>query len=1091
MLKRNLLVLAAMLFAGMGFAGFERAEVKWQFPRPNCHEGIPFGNAQSGYLVFGGDNVLKVTVGRDDTWDHRGGYAWYEDQNYTNIAAVLRTKDEKQLKALFRPPEYKYGDPKNPTIIPIGRYEFTLPPEMHLLKGELDTATGIAEITLAKGEDDEKVGTVKLAMDRQSGVLAIEWPDDVTVTGKAIPAWKQKWYSTDGETPLCLPAPVPVAIDGGEGFVQPIPADPDTGSGFVTRNGESFMVAVRGETVESAADATRTALEQAAKLGAKGIRKNSKDYWRQWWNETPEIEVPDPLIREIHDLGMYKFGSMAGSDGVPATLQGPWIEDYRLPPWHGDYHFNINVQLCYWPAFRGNHLETLKPLFRMVLGWRPLMRENARKFAGIPDGYMLAHSVDDRGTTIGGYWSGTMDFAVSPWICQMMMRYVRMSGDRKFLKDEGAYDFMKGVMRMLRAIMHEDAKGFSYPVSTSPEYDKLGGWGKNSSFQLAATHRLVKDLIEAAQMLGEPIDPMWREVQGKLPLASFKNGWGGEIELWQGLTLPETHRHHSHLAGFVPFDILDMDQWYIKDSLKKTLFSEEWFGQGWWSGWSFGWYSMLQTRWGNADAAEWLLKTWERMYTNPGHGSRHDVYFPGLCVMRRGTNARAYGVVGDAKDEEIMQIDGAMACTAAIHAMMVDESFGKLYVFRGAPERWRDCSFRNVLTDYGVLVSGERRKGKVTYVEFKAKRGGHIRLVSPWHPGALIEFGLKAGETRRITAADPWKWTDQMQSDWDKLKIEVKSTKDGTMQPAYFHMPETMKPGAKVPLLVVLHSWSFGYTKLDPATWGINECNRRGWAFLYPHFRGPNKTPEGLGSDLAVQDIADQVEWAKANHPIDPDRVYILGGSGGGHMALLMAGRHPEIWAGVYAACPPADIKLWYELCQQMEPGNGNRAYANDIKTACGGTPAEKPEEYRNRSATTWLHQAKNVPIQICTGLHDGHRFRGVWQSVNPIQSVNAFNCVAEEKDRISVADGELIAKEQIPEALKFTGKNPFYSDLDPILLRRYSGNACLTLFEAGHGGNYREGCYWLNRQRRGQPVDWFVPERASADDQEIIAITR
>lgn len=43
----------------------------------------------------------------------------------------------------------------------------------------------------------------------------------------------------------------------------------------------------------------------------------------------------------------------------------------------------------------------------MVLSWRPLLRENARKFVGIDNGYVLPHSVDDRGVCFGGKVSVT------------------------------------------------------------------------------------------------------------------------------------------------------------------------------------------------------------------------------------------------------------------------------------------------------------------------------------------------------------------------------------------------------------------------------------------------------------------------------------------------------------------------------------------------------------------------------------------------------------------------------------------------------------------------------------------------------------
>ncbi|MDD4016780.1 MAG: hypothetical protein PHV28_02440 [Kiritimatiellae bacterium] len=752
-MKTKIALMTVVLAVGTLFADMDRAEVEWSFPRGSCHEGMPFGNAESGFLVYGGGNTLKITVGRADTWDHRGGYDWNEDQSYTNIAAALQAKDMAKVKTLFRRGEVKPGEPKNPTIIPVGRFEFAIPAEFKFHRGVLSTATGLGAIVIAKGEDDAEAGIVRLALDRSSGALAVKWPDGIACVGKAFPAWQKEWRSTENEPPLHLSPPIRVAIEGGEGFVQPIPEDPAIGSGFVTANGETFMVAVRGKDAVEAGKNTVRILKERMKKGYAEVEKASVDFWKEWWSATPVIDIPDPIVKEIHDFGMYKFGSMTGPDGVPAPLQGPWIEDYRLPPWHGDYHFNINVQLCYWPAFRGNHLESLMPLFRMILGWKPLMREIARKFAGVEDGYMLPFSCDDRGRLIGGYWAGTMDFACTPWICQMMMRYVTMSGDAEFLRTE-AYPFMKGTMNTLRAIIHDDGTALSYPVSTSPEFDKLGGWGRNSSFQLAATHRLVIDLIRAAEMLGEKPDPMWLDVKRRLPAASFKGGKSdGEIELWNGLTLQENHRHHSHLAGFVPFDIFDMEQGHVKDSLKKTLFSFEFNGMGWWSGWSYGWAAMLQTHWGNADAAEMLIRYWERMYTNPGHGSRHDVYFPGLSVMRRGTHARAYGVAGDAPGEEIMQIDGAMACTAAVQEMMVSESQGVTYVFRGAPERWRNCSFKNVLSDNGTLVSAARRKGKVDFVELKSKRGGLICLASPWRKGKRIDIRMQAGETRRVTAS--------------------------------------------------------------------------------------------------------------------------------------------------------------------------------------------------------------------------------------------------------------------------------------------------------------------------------------------------
>jgi poly(3-hydroxybutyrate) depolymerase len=338
----------------------------------------------------------------------------------------------------------------------------------------------------------------------------------------------------------------------------------------------------------------------------------------------------------------------------------------------------------------------------------------------------------------------------------------------------------------------------------------------------------------------------------------------------------------------------------------------------------------------------------------------------------------------------------------------------------------------------------------------------------------------------------PGKWTEKMTDEWDRIEVKIKSSADGTDQPAYFHLPPTaLKNGGKAPMLVMLHTWSYGYKAKNPAAWAITECCRRGWAFLYPHFRGPNKTPQGCGSDLAVQDIADGVKWALANHPIDPNRVYIMGGSGGGHMSLLMAGRHPELFAASYAACPITDIARWY-----TESGDSARnlypSYAKMIQSACGGKPEEKPEEYVRRSPLTWIGAAKKagVAVSITTGIHDGHKKKG-GGSVPIGHSVRAYNALALEKDRITDAQMESMERtEQVPPELAFEGTDPYFKKGQEVLLRRTSGNVRLTVFNAGHAGNFVEGAAWLALQKRGEPADWNVPPPGS-DVQSAAEVTK
>ncbi len=317
----------------------------------------------------------------------------------------------------------------------------------------------------------------------------------------------------------------------------------------------------------------------------------------------------------------------------------------------------------------------------------------------------------------------------------------------------------------------------------------------------------------------------------------------------------------------------------------------------------------------------------------------------------------------------------------------------------------------------------------------------------------------------------------------NELLVQVKSSLDGTMQPCWFWAPEKAKTEA-VPLIVGLHTWSPDYrTKANYAP-AFKYAKEHGWAMVGPNFRGPNQTPPACGGDPAVQDIVDAVNYAKSHTKIDAKRVYIAGGSGGGHMTLLMAGRHPEIWAGCVAFCPITDLARWHADSILNHPGRGKR-YATMMEGACGGKPSEKPEEYRHRSPLTWIDNAAKagVPIYIATGIHDG------WRGSVPVgHAIRAYNALAEEKDRIAESDIKAIEDTQkVPDALKYDGpKDPFYDSRNRIHLRRTSRNVRFTLFEGGHAGNYPAGFDFLSRQVKGKPADFTLPTKGRGDQSAL-----
>ncbi len=303
-------------------------------------------------------------------------------------------------------------------------------------------------------------------------------------------------------------------------------------------------------------------------------------------------------------------------------------------------------------------------------------------------------------------------------------------------------------------------------------------------------------------------------------------------------------------------------------------------------------------------------------------------------------------------------------------------------------------------------------------------------------------------------------------------EIQIPSSLDGTLQKSLLFPASGNAPR---PLVVVLHTWSFGMEQEKSAY--VAEAAARNWHMIYPHFRGPNIQKDALCSDLVVADIADTVAWAKQNLAVDPDRIYLTGGSGGGMATLFLAGRHPELWTAYSAWCPISDLPAWHEETRTV-PRFAH--YAGHIETVCGGNPETDEsarQEALHRSPKTWLANAAGRIVDISTGIHDGHT-----GSVPIRQAMNAYNILAAEDDRFSAEDIEFIcAEEAIPDHLRQEREDdPSYGGRK-IHLRRHSRNVRFTLFEGGHDILPGAAFDFFERQSGNNAPDWSPGKNASA----------
>ena len=208
-------------------------------------------------------------------------------------------------------------------------------------------------------------------------------------------------------------------------------------------------------------------------------------------------------------------------------------------------------------------------------------------------------------------------------------------------------------------------------------------------------------------------------------------------------------------------------------------------------------------------------------------------------------------------------------------------------------------------------------------------------------------------------------------------EILISSSIDNTKQPSLFYKTEADNR----PLLVGLHTWSTNrFNQRDKL---LPLAKKHGWNLLLPEFRGPNldTNPNGreaCGSRLAKQDIIDAINYVIENYSVDKDNILLLGASGGGHMALLMAGYAPKLFRAIGSFVPIADLAVWHD---ESSP------YAPYIEYCLGGAPSEQTRaEYEYRSPIYHAREIAEARLKI---------FSGKWDScVPPHHGLDMYNAI-------------------------------------------------------------------------------------------------
>ncbi len=281
---------------------------------------------------------------------------------------------------------------------------------------------------------------------------------------------------------------------------------------------------------------------------------------------------------------------------------------------------------------------------------------------------------------------------------------------------------------------------------------------------------------------------------------------------------------------------------------------------------------------------------------------------------------------------------------------------------------------------------------------------------------------------------------DTRQIKWDKEFeiVEIKSSKDNSLQKSYFYKSKSNEPK---PLIVSLHSWSGDYSQND----GLAEiCKQKDLNYIHPDFRGANKTANACCSEFALTDIDDAITYAIKNSNVDTTKIYVIGASGGGYATLstFMKSKHKikkfSAWASI------TDLIAWYN-----ESRIRKSKYAENILDCTDSKNGLNIENAKQKSPLYWIsptEKLQNSKLFIYAGIYDG-----IQGSVPITHSINFYNKLL---SNMKVSDNlnyvSITEKFNLLEKREPLGEFGNIADRK-ICLKKEFGNVRLIIFEGNH----------------------------------------
>ena len=705
-------------------------------------EGIPLGNGDIGCLIWGKADALRFSVDKNDLWDCSSHPEAGGEYTFANLKRLYEEKNSAEIGRIFDEP---YNRPV-PTKLPAGKIIINLNTSAEV-SSTLTLENAEAEITAGSVRlqsfvcADSPVGFIKI--NTESACVSIENPayGKLSENGEATADDSKASITQSLENLHYEDAEKTEYTENGvtyKYFTQKIADEKCYGlfSASEQKGGETLVVytVYIGKSADEITAESEALLKAALENGYEKSFEKHLEYWRSFWSKS-FVKLNDETLENNWYMGNYLLGSCSRKGKFPMPLQGVWTADNgELPPWKGDYHHDLNTELCYSSYLKANRIDEGSCFVDYLISQQKQGKGFAKNFFGA-DGLCLPGVTDIDGNPLGGWAMYSLSPSNTGWLCKEIYDYCIYTDDLRFIK-ENAYPFISAYGDFLLSFMSENEDGkLVFSLSSSPEiHDNTmkAFLTPNSTYDLALVKNTFENLCALSRLADSEKDTeKWKAALDKLDDFPLEKDGGLMISRDEAFT--ESHRHFSHLMPIYPLKMLSYDddnEWKVIDASIKKL---EKLGTDYYCGYSFAWLSQLYVIQKNNEKAAETLKTFWNYFCLPNGFHCNGDY------LDKGYSNFKY---------RPFTLEGNFLAVSALQEMLLFDENGKTELCRAVPDNMQNFAFK-LRSENGALITAEIENGAPEKIQIEALRDCDFLLL---YKGKSIErIRLKKGMKKLVT----------------------------------------------------------------------------------------------------------------------------------------------------------------------------------------------------------------------------------------------------------------------------------------------------------------------------------------------------